>query len=70
MLKMGIQRQAIGQKMVTDEIPANVIAIFTAGPNGDEAGGARVGDTGGAGAGQGGREWKKGGGNSSQETTF
>ena len=61
MLKMGIQRQAIGQKMVTDEIPANVIAIFTAGPNGDEAGGARVGDTGGVGAGQGGREWKKGG---------
>lgn len=69
MLKMGIQREAIGQKMTTDEIPANVIAIFKAGPNGDEASGEGSESTDGGGAGLGGREWKKGGNQHGRSTS-
>ena len=63
MLKMGIQRQAIGQKMVADEIPSDVIAIFKAGPKGNENGGEGIGDgaAGGPAGRAAGREWKKGG---------
>lgn len=64
MLKMGIQRQAIGQKMLADEIPSDVIAIFKAGPKGNENGGEGTGGDGaasGTAGGAAGREWKKGG---------
>jgi len=63
MLKMGIQRQAIGQKMVADEIPSDIIAIFKAGPKGSENISEGIGDgaAGGPAGRAAGREWKKGG---------
>ena len=38
MMKMGVPRDAVGQKMAADEVPSQHVRVFKAGPRGVEQG--------------------------------